>query len=107
MSNIQTLYVGNDTILEIENLRDEVAGVFIPDAEVTVTLKDSAGANVVGDTWPKTLTYLASSNGVYRCTMVHGLALVAGQRYSAAIVADGGNGLYASFTVDCVARARG
>lgn len=106
MSNIQTLYVGNDTILEIDNLKNELTGAFLTAASVTVTLKDSTGANVIGDTWPKTLTYLASSNGVYRCTLLHALALVAGRRYTAVIVADGGAGLYASFTVDCVARTR-
>ncbi len=108
MSNIQTLYVGNDTVFEITKLKNDIDGLFINDADVTVTIS-AAGSEegVDGDTWPKTVGYVEDSEGVYRCSLPHELELVAGQRYAAAVVVDGGSGLYASFTVDCVARARG
>lgn len=106
MSNIQTLYVGNDTILEVGSLKNELTGAFLNSAAVTVTVTDMSGVEVSGDTWPKTMAYLTGSDGVYRATLLHGLALVAGTRYQAEVAADAGTGLYASWTIDCVARDR-
>lgn len=106
MSNIHILLKDNDNILEITGLVNELTGAFLNAAAVTVTLKDSAGVNVTGDTWPKTLTYVAASNGTYRATLGFNLGLTTGQRYTAAVIADGGAGLRATWAVDCVTRAR-
>lgn len=106
MSTIQILYVGNDTILEIDRLKNELTGAYLNSATVTVTLRDEAGAEVAGDTWPKTMAYLAGSNGVYRATLPHTLALTASQRVTAAISVDAGAGLVAAWDVECVARVR-
>lgn len=106
MSNIHILLDNNDSILEVDGLKNELTGVFLNAATVTVTLKDAAGADVAGDTWPKTLNYLAASNGTYRATLLYSLTLTAGSRYTAVITADGGAGLHAEWAMDCVCRAR-
>lgn len=106
MNNINILFQNNDTVLELENLKNEVNGAYLNSATVTVTLKDSAGMNVTGTTWPKAMTYVAASNGMYRATLPYGLALVPAQRYTATIVADAGAGLHAEWSVECVCRAR-
>jgi len=106
MSNVQVIYVGNDTILEVESLKNELTGLYVNDATVTVTLEETDGVDVAGDSWPKTLTYVGGSNGAYRATLVFGLALVAGRKYNAKITADAGAGLRAAWTVPCLARER-
>ena len=106
MSNINVLLVGNDNILEVASLKNELTGAFLNAATVTVTLKDAANVNVAGDTWPKTMAYVTGSAGIYRATMLYTLALVADARYSAVISVNGGAGLQAAWTMECVARAR-
>lgn len=106
MSNVHILLDNNDSILEVDGLKNELTGAYLNSATVTVTLKDAAGANVTGDTWPKALAYLALSNGTYRATLLYSLALTAGSRYTATIIADGGAGLRAEWTLECVCRAR-
>jgi len=78
-------YVANDHVLELRNLRDNVSGVFINNATVVVTIKDSAGANVTGETWPKSMPYVAASNGIYRATLDATLGIASGSSYTARI----------------------
>lgn len=106
MSTIHVLHVGNDHVLEVAGLRNELTGAALNSATVTVTLVDSAAAEVTGDTWPKTMSYVSGSDGVYRATLVYGLGLTAGARYTARITADAGNGLRAYWEMECVARPR-
>jgi hypothetical protein len=106
MSNVNILYTGNDTVLEVKGLKDEVGGDFLNAATVTATLVDAEGDQVAGETWPKTLTYVLSSDGVYRATLPYTMGLTAGGRYVAQVSVNAGAGLRASFALPCVARAR-
>lgn len=106
MSNIHILLDNNDSILEVDGLKNELTGTFINSATVTVTLYDAANTPVGGDTWPKALAYVAASNGIYQTILSYALAITSGSRYSAVITADGGAGLRAEWTMDCVCRAR-
>lgn len=106
MSTIQTLLIGNDTIFEISRLKDDVAGAFVNDAVVTVTLVDADGAAVAGDTWPKSMAYVAGSSGIYRATLPYTLELAENGRYDAEVAVNAGEGLRAAWTVECVARKR-
>lgn len=106
MSNITILYVGSDNVIEVAGLQNELSGAFLNSVTVTVTLKDAAGSNVTGDSWPKTMTYLTGSNGVYRATLGYALSLTAGIRYTATIAANGGAGLRAQWDIECIARSR-
>lgn len=87
MSNI---YLNNDNLLSVENLKNAATDVYINDATVTATLKDKLGANVTGQSWPLTMTFVASSNGTYRGTLEDGLSLTEGESYTAEITADAG-----------------
>lgn len=106
MSNITVIYVGNDNELEVAGLRNEMTGADMNNATVTVRLTTTAGVDVDGAAWPKTLPYVAGSNGLYRATLPYTLTLVPGGRYVATIVADAGAGLHAQWEMECVARAR-
>lgn len=107
MSNVSVIYTSNDTLLEVANLVNGLTGEPLNSADVKVTLLDANGIEVDGDTWPKSLLYLTGSRGVYRVTLSHSLPLLAGARYTASVVADGGPGLLATWSVECVARERG
>lgn len=106
MSNITTLYVGNDTLVDLEALKNELTGLPINDAVVAIVLRDEDGVEVGGEVWPKPMPHVAGSAGVYRVTMPHTLALIAGRRYYGEVTSDAGAGLFASWTVELVARAR-
>lgn len=106
MSNIHVLYVANDHILEVRALKNELTGAALNSATVTVTLVDADGADVTGDDWPKTLSHVANSAGVYRATLSHAMTLAEDGRYTARITADAGNGLRAYWEMECVGRER-
>lgn len=106
MSNIHIILDNNDSVIEVFDLKNELTGAFLNAAAVTVTLKDSAGVDVVGDTWPKTMTYETASNGMYRATLAYNLATTAGSRYTAVVIADAGAGLRAEWNLECVCRVR-
>lgn len=106
MSTINILYIGNDNLLEIAGLKNELTGLDLNGATVTVTLLDADGAEVGGEVWPKALDYVTGSDGIYRCTLPYTLSLTAGRRYTTQITADAGNGLRALWELECVARAR-
>lgn len=105
MSTIHVLNRSNDHILELRGLKNELTGAALTSATVTVTLVDSEGAEVAGDTWPKPMTHVA--DGTYRCTLVYGLTLAVDGRYTAQITANAGAGLRARWDMECVARDRG
>ena len=92
MKGLLTYYVGNTQVLELSGLKDTVSGNYQNDATVTVTLTDSAGASVSGQTWPAAMTYVPASNGTYRVTLDSDLVLTAGVTYTARIdvIAAGG-----------------
>lgn len=106
MNNVQILFVGNDTVLEVDVLKNELTGAYMNSATVTVSLADESGNAVVGESWPKTLNYVSGSDGTYRATLAYGMVLVVGRKYNAQVVADAGSGLRAAWTIPCVARER-
>ena len=59
-------------------------------ATVAVTLKDSAGVDVVGETWPLAMTYVSGSKGRYRAILTDALTLDPGAKYTAIITAVSG-----------------
>ena len=102
----ELLFQANDNILELEGLKNDATGAFINGATVTVTLVDSDDTNVVGQTWPTTLLYVAASDGIYRATLQDVLTLVPDAKYTAKVTADGGAGLLGFFELPVVARIR-
>lgn len=115
MSSRFYLYVGNDNLVWLGDpdtleggLRNAATGEYINSATVGVTLIDSDGVEVDGETWPKSLSYIAASNGMYRAALSDAVELVAGAEYTAKISADGGPGLlgYWELPVKALTRAR-
>ncbi len=88
----QVIYNLNDNLLELIDLKDVVADTFVNTATVTVTLVDADDVEVVGETWPLTMTYVIASDGLYRATLVDTLTLVVGGLYTAQIEVDDGSG---------------
>jgi hypothetical protein len=74
---------GNAPVLQVI-VRNALTGLYINDAAVAATLRDSAAVEVTGEAWPAVLGYVAGSNGVYRRQLAAGIGLVTGQTYEAA-----------------------
>jgi hypothetical protein len=73
------IYINNDNRVVLTGLKNESTGNFENGATVTMTLYDSTGTAVTGQSWPATLTYIAASSGNYEGTLDDGLSLTDGQ----------------------------
>lgn len=106
MSDVTEIYYGNDMVLDLADLTSETTGLNVNSASVTVTLVDAAGANVVGDSWPKAMIYVTGSNGIYRTSLLDTLSLTIGARYKAKISANAGTNLQGFWEKDLICRVR-
>lgn len=80
----------NTNLLELSGLKSEIDDTFINDAAVSVTLKDAAGAEVAGVSWPVTLDYVAASSGNYRGVLSSAIEFTPKAKYKAFIEVDAG-----------------
>lgn len=88
------LYLGNDNVLTLDGLQNGITEAYLNAATVSVTLVDADDAEVTGETWPLTMSYVAASNGVYRATLTDTLSgISAGDIVTAQVSANGGAGL--------------
>lgn len=94
---VQIFYDNNDHYIELTGLQDSADSSYKNGATVEVTLKDASGNNLSGETWPLSMSYVASSNGNYRATLADTLAVVVGNRYTALVTANAGAGLQAEW----------
>jgi len=85
-----TLYKGNSTNLELQTLTNVVTDVADTGATVTATVKDQAGTEVAGQTWPLTMTH--DTGGTYRGTLEFDLDIHVGRTYFVEITATGSGG---------------
>jgi hypothetical protein len=83
---LQVLNVGNSNLIEIV-LQDEVDASYINSATASITIVDTSGNSISGETWPVSLAYVASSDGLYRATLSSSIGIVSGQRYVGEITA--------------------
>lgn len=80
------VYLDNDNLVEMDALTNSATGAYINNATVTLTaIRNAAGATVSGETFPKTMSYVAASNGKYQVAVDKAMVLVAGQAYTAVI----------------------
>jgi hypothetical protein len=105
-ASAEVLWDHNDTIVEIRGLENEVTGESINDATVTCTLYDAEDAEVTGQSWPLSLTYVTSSAGVYRATLPYGIGIVPASGYTLQVDVDAGAGLRGQWRIPCVCRVR-
>ena len=81
------LLISNTMNLLLEGLAYE-NGSYINDADsATVQIMDRNEVDVVGETWPLALAYVASSSGDYTAKLSSNLELVKGQKYIVEVVA--------------------
>lgn len=85
--SLDVILIGNDQDIELDGLREYPALTYINDATVTFTIRDRAGNVVAGQTFPATMAYVSMSNGLYRGTLSHNLALTPYQTYIVEIYA--------------------
>lgn len=86
-----SLNVGASTVISY-TVTNAVSGP-VNDAAVAVTIKDNKGVELVGETWPFTLPYVAASAGEYSYTFDPFINLIAGQQYTIIIDVVGIDGL--------------
>jgi len=83
------LYLDTDNVYRVDGVKNSQTGEFINDAVVTLTLKDADGVEIVGETWPLTLDYVAGSDGSYQAALTDALELVDGETGTAVLEIDG------------------
>ena len=47
------IYIGNDNDFIVDELKDDSTGSYENSATVEATLKDAAGVEIAGQTWPR------------------------------------------------------
>ena len=82
-------YVANTNTLQLLGLKNGLTSAYLDNATVTVTVNDSRGAPVTGESWPQTMSYVPASSGNYEIALGHVLDLVNRKKYVAIIDADG------------------
>jgi hypothetical protein len=100
------IYITNDNVIELDELKNVVDGIYQNSATVIVTLTDADGAEVAGETWPLAMSYVSGSNGTYRANLADTLTLTNGGRYDATVTADAGANGLATWTEELIARER-
>lgn len=90
---IDALYRLSDNLLEVIGLQDARTSAYLNSATVTVTVVDTSGTPIAGQSWPTTLDYVAGSNGNYVAVLEDALVVTDRQVVTAQITADGGTNL--------------
>jgi hypothetical protein len=101
---MRTLYLDNSNVIELAGLKNSVTGMADTGAAVAVTLLDSAGVAVVGETWPLTMSH--ANDGLYRVTLSHDIIISALSRYTAVVDVTGSGGEAATWRCSVTARTR-
>ena len=102
----QEVLIGNDNNVTLDGVKNGATNTFLNSATVTMTLKDSADANVSGESWPVTMAYVASSDGIYRGTLRDTLSLTHGAPYTLEMTVDAGADLLGLFQKPILALRR-
>ena len=109
---MELLYDANDNVLHANGLYtvDVLTGqhVWLDDgATVSVTLIDALTEdNVVGETWPLALNYIAGSRGDFIGVLRDGITVAPGQGLVARVIADNGTDQYGQIDVDVLVVSR-
>jgi hypothetical protein len=83
---MEIIYKDNDNLLQLSGLKNSSTDAFVNNATVTLTaIKDSAGNNVAGISWPLTMGYVAASDGDYEVTVDKAVVISASHHYTAFI----------------------
>jgi len=100
------IYYSNDNTLEVRDLAKAGTGSAVADAVVTVTaVKEKTRADVSGQTWPVTLSYVAAST-LYRGTLKDDMVIVPEEKLIAQITASGGANLKGYWEMPLIVKTR-
>lgn len=77
---MNTVFIGTDNLVQIDELENESSGSYINDATATMTLYDS-DFTAVTDAEGLALSYVSGSNGKYEGTLPDTLVLTPGDIY--------------------------
>lgn len=91
---MDSLIINTDNVIEIPSLANGLSGDPVNGAVVELTLLDTDGAPIAGETWPITMAYVSGSNGTYQATAGYTMTLTHKQIIRAQVVADAGAGLH-------------
>jgi hypothetical protein len=103
---VAVVYINNTNELLLKGLRSEVEGQYLNAATVTVTVKDAAGADVAGTTWPKAMGYVAGTDGNYRVILGDVIVFLVGVQYTAHVSVDAGVDRIARWKYNFIAKER-
>ena len=79
--------IDNNNVIELQSLTNGITDVVDVAASVTVTIKDSAGVNVTGQSWPATMAH--NTGGTYQAILDEALVLIPNRMYTAHVDAVG------------------
>jgi len=79
---MEIIWIANDNLLRLRGLKNTKTGAYENSATVTARVVNAAGADVSGQSWPVTLTYVPSSNGDYDATLEDALVLTDETQYT-------------------------
>ncbi len=99
-----TLWIDNNNVIELQDLTNSVTEVVDTGATVTVTLQDSSGVEVAGQSWPAAMAH--DTGGTYRVTLDDDLTLIEGRTYKAIVHAVGTGSEIGHWVCDVLARKR-
>ncbi len=77
----------SDNLIQVSGLKDHLTGEFVNDADVAVTLTDLDEQELAGETWPRTMEYVAGSSGKYRTVLNYAIAAEVGDIIYAVVTA--------------------
>lgn len=79
------LVIDNNNVVELYNLKNNVTGEFVDDADVSVTIYDGNMVPVGGGIWPQSMDNRGP--GRYRITLEERLILERGRKYVGVVTA--------------------
>ena len=101
---MDAIYIDNNAVVELRSLTNSITGLADTGATVTVTITDSAGNSVAGETWPVSLNHV--SDGTYRGTLSSSMVLKPDSFYIAVIDATGSGGEVGEWNCKVIAQDR-
>ena len=101
------LFINNDNVLEVSQLTNTVTKLNLNAANATVTIGLAAtSANISGETWPLSLSYVTGSSGQYRATLKDTLVVTENTKYIGTLIIDAGGGLRGQWVLPIIVRDR-
>lgn len=87
---MDVIYIDNSNVVELRSLTNSITSAVDTGATVSVTIVDSTGTAISGETWPVSMSH--ASSGTYRATLSSSLSLTANRAYRGVVTATGSGG---------------